>query len=243
MAKMNPITGKMSGKVGGLVFAVNHGISTVREKNAFPFNPKTQKQIEARAKLKLISQIAAVMEPVIAFRRDGIVSPRNLFTRANYPLIEDATISEGAITVVTGLENIDLTGGVIMLPDLAEVTVAGGVASIALGSAANDELQTVTYAMFSVKEGGDAAMIDAKTIEVAGEGRTFPTTMNVPATVIGKVIVYAYGSRFQTERARINYEHYKCDNSELQAMLRVVSTMSESDISLTQTKAAVFTQA
>lgn len=243
MAKINPINGKMSGKVGGLVYAVNHGVATVREKNPFPFNPKTEKQIEARAKLKLLSQIAAVMDPVIGFRRIGAVSPRNLFTRANYPAIADATISGDDITVVTGLENIDLTGGVLMLPDMAAVTVNQGVASIALGDAAPADIDAMVYAMVSVKESGAAAIIEAKTVEDAGDGRTFPTTINVPASVIGKVVVYAYGTKMLTERARTSYEHYKCDNTALQAMLTVVRTLSENDVALTQTKSVVFTTA
>lgn len=243
MAKINPINGKMSGKVGGLVYAVNHGVATVREKNAFPYNPKTNKQVEVRAKLKLLSQISAVLAPVVAFRRIGAVSPRNLFTRANYPAIADATIADGTITVVTGLENLDLTGGVLMLPDMATVTVSQGTASIALGAAAADDIDAVTYAMVSVKDGGVAALIEAKAVETAGTGRTFPTTINVPAGVLGKVIVYAYGSKMLTERARTTYEDYKCDNTELEAMLSVVRTMSENDVALTQTKSAVFTQA
>lgn len=243
MAKINPINGKMSGKVGGLVYAVNHGVSTVREKNPFPYNPKTEKQIEARAKLKLLSQIAAVMAPVLGFRRIGAVSPRNLFTRANYPAVADATVSGNDITVVTGLEGLDLTGGVLMLPDMASVTVSQGVASIALGDAAAEDIDTMVYAMVSVKESGAAALIEAKTVETAGEGRTFPTTINVPASVLGKVVVYAYGSKMLTERARTTYEHYKCNNTALEAMLTVVRTLSENDIALTQTKSAVFTQA
>lgn len=233
----------MSGKVGGLVYAVNHGVATVREKNPFPYNPKSEKQIGARAKLKLLSQISAVMAPVVAFRRIGAVSPRNLFTRANYPNIADATIVDGAVTVVTGLENIDLTGGVLMLPNMATITVAQGVASIALGDAAAADIDAVTYAMFSVKEGGEAALIEARTIDVAGEGRTFPTTINVPASVLGRVIVYAYGSKMLTERARTTYEHYKCENTNLEAMLSVIRKLSENDVALTMTKSASFTQA
>lgn len=243
MAKINPINGKMSGKVGGLVYAVYHGIATVREKNAFPYNPKTDKQVEVRAKLKLLSQIGAVLAPVVAFRRVGAVSPRNLFTRANYPTIADATISDGALTVVTGLESIDLTGGALMLPDMAAVTVAQGVASIALADTAAADINVVTYAMVSVKDGGVAALIEAKTIEVAGEGRTFPTTINVPAGVLGKVIVYAYGSKMLTERARTTYENYKCQNTTLEAMLKAMRSLSENDIALTETKSTSFTQA
>lgn len=243
MAKINPITGKMSGKVGGLVYAVNHGIATVREKNAFPYNPKSEKQVEVRAKLKLLSQISAAMDPVVAFRRQGAVSPRNLFVRANYPVVADATVVDGNMTVVTGLENLDLTGGVAMLPELASITTAGDVASVALAGAAAADIDAVTYGMFGVKEAGVVTLIEAKTVEVAGDGRTFPTTINVPSALIGKVVVYAYGSKMLSERARTTYENYKCSNTELKAMLAVVRTLSENDIALTQTKSGSFTVA
>lgn len=242
MAKINPISGKMSGKIGGLVYSVNHGMATVREKNAFPYNPKTEKQISVRAKLKLMSQLSAAMSDVIAFRRNGVVSPRNAFVTANYPLISDPTIVDNEITVVTGLENIDLTGGLGILPDLAQISVSGGVANVSLDSAATD-LSAVTYAAFYVKESGNATLIDAKVIETAGAGNNFPATIAIPAGVIGKVIVYAYGSKINTERARVSFEHYKCNTDALQAMLSVVRTFSESDVTLTLTKSAVFTQA
>ena len=243
MAKINPISGKMSGKVGGLVYAVTHGIATVREKNAFPYNPKTVKQVEARAKLKLLSQLGASMAPVVAFRRIGAVSPRNLFTRANYNAVNDATVVDGNVTVVTGLEGLDLTGGLLMLPDMAAVTVSQGVASIALSEGAAEGISTVTYGVFSIKENGSAAFIDAKVVETAGTGRTFPTTVDIPASVLGTVVVYAYGAAIRSETARTIYENYKCQVSGVQAMLSVIMMTSEADVALTQTKSAVFTQA
>lgn len=243
MAKINPITGKMSGKVGGLVFSVNRGIATVREKNPSPFNPRSERQVEVRAKLKLLSQLSAVLSPVVAFRRIGAISPRNMFTRTNYAAIADATITDGNISVVTGLENLDLTGGITLLPNMAAITVSQGVASIALNEAAADDIDNVTYGVLNIQEDGRATLIEAKVVETAGTGRTFPTTVTLPHSVQGTMVVYAYGAAIMSENARTIYEDYKCKVTGVQALLNVIRQTSESDVRLTVTRAAVFTQA
>lgn len=84
--KLNGIFGKGSGKMGSAVFAINGGEQIVREHNPRISNPKTQAQIEQRAKFKLLAQIAADLAPALFFKRKGLINARNQFIAANMPL-------------------------------------------------------------------------------------------------------------------------------------------------------------
>lgn len=88
--KLNGIFGKGSGKMGSAVFAINGGEQIVREHNPRISNPKTQAQIEQRAKFKLLLQIAADLSPALFFKKKGLVSARNQFVSANMPICEYA---------------------------------------------------------------------------------------------------------------------------------------------------------
>lgn len=84
--KQYGILGKGSGKLGSAVFAINGGEQIVREYNPKVSNPNTEAQIGQRAKLKLLSQIAADLAQIIFFKKKGLVSARNQFIAANMPL-------------------------------------------------------------------------------------------------------------------------------------------------------------
>lgn len=87
MAKMYGFSGKITGKKGDAVFRVRSGEQIVSQYNPIVSNPKTAKQTDNRSKLKLVSQLSAVMANVIAIRPVGAVSARNLFTKVNYPSV------------------------------------------------------------------------------------------------------------------------------------------------------------
>lgn len=79
--KLQGFVGTGSGKMGASVFAVRNGIQVVRQYQGVVSNPKSVAQVEQRAKLKLTSQVAAALAPVIlGFRSlDAGVSQRNAF--------------------------------------------------------------------------------------------------------------------------------------------------------------------
>lgn len=87
MAKMSGITGKLQGKYGNAVFRVRRGVQVMAQYNPTVENPNTDKQIQARAKWKLVSQLASVFAKIIAIPRDGGKTPRNIFTQVNYSLL------------------------------------------------------------------------------------------------------------------------------------------------------------
>lgn len=76
-----------TGKKGGVITYRVGDTILAREYNPHPADPKTQKQVAQRAKIKLLSQIAAVFRPIIAiFPSDG-KSSRAIFARLNFPKI------------------------------------------------------------------------------------------------------------------------------------------------------------
>ena len=93
MAKIQGLTGKMSGKMGSVVFRVRKGEQIVTQYNPIVKNPNTTAQSTQRVSFKLMSQVAAAMASAIINRpaRQG-QSPRNRFVQQNFPLVEgDAT--------------------------------------------------------------------------------------------------------------------------------------------------------
>lgn len=88
MAKIQGLTGKMSGKMGSVVFRVRQGEQIVTQYNPIVKNPNTQAQSTQRVAFKLMSQLAAVMASAIINRpaRQG-QSARNRFVQQNFPLV------------------------------------------------------------------------------------------------------------------------------------------------------------
>ncbi len=79
--KLQGFVGTGSGKMGASVFAVRNCMQIVRQYQGVVSNPKSIAQIQQRAKLKLTSQVAAALSPVI-FGFRGLeqgVSQRNAF--------------------------------------------------------------------------------------------------------------------------------------------------------------------
>lgn len=110
--KLTGILGKGSGKLGSSVFAISGGEQIVREYNPRVSNPKTDAQVEQRAKFKLLSQLAMVFADYNTFKKDGLVSRRNQFVSANMPAVtysngeakvqlDDLVISKGSRDTVT----------------------------------------------------------------------------------------------------------------------------------------------
>ncbi len=93
MAKIQGLTGKMSGKMGSVVFRVRQGEQIVTQYNPIVKNPNTEAQSTQRVAFKLMSQVTAAMASAIINRpaRQG-QSARNRFVQQNFPLVEgDAT--------------------------------------------------------------------------------------------------------------------------------------------------------
>lgn len=134
MARMQGITGKLSGKMGAAVFRVRDGQQVVTQYNPIVKNPNTTGQKNQRAKFKLIAQLAAIMAPafgtmlVAQSAAKGKATQRNAFTKLNLPLVEITDTPDGDSAVIR-MDKLQLTssfrqfGNMTVAPDSGTLQV------------------------------------------------------------------------------------------------------------------------
>ena len=225
--KLNGFVGKGTGKLGASVFAISGGEQIVRQYNPAVSNPNTDAQIEQRAKLKLMSQLAAVFAPVIAIPKQGLKSSRNLFISKNFGLT-----SYEKDTAKCELEAIQLTNGNIVTPIVRVTRGDNSTFEVRMGADATGQADRVVYASFQVGPTGEMVLFDSKVVEVAGENGTFPTTLNAIPDV---AYVYAFGMKDKNAGATIKYNEYSIITAEDVAALIVGKQLTAADFALTKT--------
>lgn len=235
MAKIYGLFGAMTGKVADAVMVVRNGEQIVRKYQPVVSNPSSPAQVATRAKLKLLSQLSAVMAPVIAIPRQGSVSSRNIFTKVNYPLTSFAN-SEAAIT----LTGVQLTKSAVALSRLFAVRGEGYIeASLATdgvtggGEVASLGYSRVVYTMF-VK--GADQKLRFVTSQVATEAGSHNEWMvRLPSTNL-EVVILAYAVRDNTEAARTTFGNLTAVTAETVATVLTSRTLLESDVTVTETQ-------
>lgn len=228
MAKINPILGKISGKIGALVYATQNGENIVREKAATVFNPNTALQVESRAKLKLMSQLTAVVAPVIAIKKEGNKNGRNLFISLNYG---KCGYSEDAATV--NLNQIQLTKGVASIAEFTANRASGTKIAVSLNEDMSERLDKVIYVCVEKQADGTLNIRDSKVVSAAGQNGDFAAEM---AFTDKAVVVYAYGMKENTDKAKASFGSMNAPTAEQVAKLLASRTISTSDVTLTSTK-------
>lgn len=230
MAKIYGLFGAMTGKLADTVMSVRNGEQLARKYQPIVFNPSTPAQVAQRAKLKLISQLSAVMAPVIAMRKVGPISARNIFTKKNFAA---ATYSDNTASV--NLESVKLTSSVVSLPDLSLVRAASTITASLVTASALD-LSRVCYAAFLKQGDGALRLLAAPVVNASAENITFSTVINLEGSS-DEVVVYAYGIRDNTEVARVVFGNLEAPTATDVARLLTTSVLTESDVTLTETKA------
>lgn len=229
MAKIYGLFGAMSGKVSDVVMSVRNGQQIVRKYQPVVANPKTQNQFTTRARFKLLSQLSAVMAPVVAIPRTGGVSSRNWFTKINFP---NTSFAENIAQIT--LTKVQLTKSVVGFSPISG-SIAGTTLSIGLVAAVTqEELSRVVYSVFRKMEDGTLRFLKSSVVEQPGQGLDWATTIS---NVTPEIVVYAYGIRDNTESARLYFGNLTTLTGENIAKLIVSRTMTEQDITLTETQA------
>lgn len=221
--KLNGFVGKGTGKLGASVFAISGGEQIVRQYNPKVSNPNTDAQVEQRAKLKLMSQLAADLALSIGFQKKGLVSARNQFISAN---IGKCTFEDNKATIDVDL--IELTGGTGVLP----LPNVGQLGALALSAAATADVNAVLYAAYQQGNDGGLTLIEQKIVKEAGENNTFPTTMSLPDA---DYVIYAYGIKNNGKASVIEYMDYDAPLAQQHAVLEVVRAIVVKGGSLTAT--------
>ena len=215
------------GKIENIVVSQMGGVSIARAYQPNVSTPKTDKQIDQRARLKLASQIAAAMSPVIAMAKNGLVSGRNQFISKNMDLI---TASAGTAQMM--FAKIQLTNGSIPLPAVSAAFLANNHFVFELASAPGDSVSRVVYSLFKKTVDGKLQFYKSYVTETPGDDNLY--TMDVDG-LDGEIAVYAYGIKDLSTAAKVKYDNYNIASGEEIAKLVSTRTMSASDYQFTKT--------
>lgn len=217
-----------TGRIGGSVFAIRNGVTIERQYQPQVANPSTSSQVAARARLKLMSQLSEALAPAIAFRREGLVSARNKFTKENY---SKSSYADGAATI--NYKTIDLTGGLLAIP-VVSLQFGSGVLNVSMFEALTG-FDRVVYSAYKVQD-AELRFVGQITAEAGADNR-FATTIPAILTVGDYFVVYAYAVRFNTETARATYEQMVVQGITPNAIVAVLRNLVVTDYTLSETVA------
>lgn len=215
------------GKIENIVVSQMGGVSIARAYQPNVSNPKTEKQVDQRARLKLASQIAAAMSPVIAIPKNGLVSARNAFIKKNMDLI---TALQG--TAQMHFAKIQLTNGSVPLPAVGATFLANNHFVFELASNPGDSVSRIVYSLFKMTANGQLQFYKSYVSETPGEDNLY--TMDVEG-LDGEIAVYAYGIKDMSTAAKVKFDNYNIASGEEVAKLVSTRTMSASDYQFTKT--------
>lgn len=228
MGKVTSLQGKATGKVGSMVYSVNGGQMIAREYQPNVTNPSTQAQVNQRAKLKLISQVAAALAPVIAIPKNGLQSSRNIFVKKNFNL---AYANDGIAQLT--YENLQLTTGNAGLPTLYINRSQVDGLTLNLLEDASKSVSRVVYILYRKTAEQKLQFVQSKIVSEPGDGGYFRTTMPY---LSGDLVAFAYGMKDLNARATAKFSNYSVANGEDIAKLTLNRNINGSDFQFTQTR-------
>lgn len=225
--KINSVLGKMKGKIGNIVVSSVGGEVIGREYNPNVANPNTSAQVNTRSKFKLASQLSAVMAPVIAIKKEGNVSARNLFVKENFPAIR---YSQGVADI--NLNVVQLTKSQRAFAGFnADRSDSTSIAvELNEGSAAN--LSRVVYIAYKKAADGSLILFDSKVCSTAGDEGKFNDVLNYTAD---PVVLYAYGIKDLESGITTKFGNLNAPSAEDVAQLLVSSSENMASVQLTKT--------
>lgn len=230
MAKQTSLFGKISGKLGAVVFATSGGETISREYNPNVSNPSTQAQVDQRARLKLMSQLSASLAPVLAMQKDGLVSARNQFVKKNFAA-SSAIAGAAQITY----ENLQLTNGNAGLPAITATRAQESGVSIELAEDARAAVSRVVYIMYRKTSEQTLQLVQSVVVEAAGANGTFPASMLYTE---GDIVLFAYGMKDLNANATANYGNMQVADAVDVARLVATRKVDSSSYQFTQTRGA-----
>lgn len=202
--KLYGITGFGTGKLGNSVYSVRNGEQIVRQYNPVVANPQTDAQVQSRTILKLMSQLAAILAPVIAIPAEGLKSKRNLFISQNYNL---AYYSNNEAQIA--LDSVQLTKSSIAFPSVDVSRAQATGITCELSSDSHLSFDRVVYVCITKQTDGSMSLFDTKIISEAGQDGTFP---GVLAYTPNAICIYAYGIRANDEATLTRFDNILADS-------------------------------
>lgn len=244
MGKVTSLYGKTTGKIGSIVFSTSGGETIAREYNPHVANPSTQAQVNQRARMKLMSQLSASLAPVIAMTKEGLVSKRNKFVKANF---ENSYASDGVAQI--SYENVQITPGQSGLPRIKWFVYnepEGAKINVSLPENPSASINRVVWCLFEKTDEGKLSFVTSKIVsqrQGESENRFFEATFSAAVdaeagTLTKSYVIYAYGMSDTSESASAKYGNLNVQNATDLARLVATRTITFEDYSFTQTRGA-----
>lgn len=226
MKQISPLS-KGSGKLGSTVFAVNSGVQIAREYQPKVSNPNTEAQQDTRARFKLMSQLSAVMAPVIAIKKDGLKTARNQFQSINFGIVqyenENASIN---------LNQVQLTKSNRSFAGFSADRSSGSAITVKLNASMAATANRVVYIAYEKQADGSLSLMDSKVCSVAGDDGKFTDTLRHTDK---SVVLYAYAIKDTNESMTTKFGNLIAPSAEKVAKLLVSSSENMNAVNLTKT--------
>lgn len=232
--KLYGLGGVGTGKLGNQVFAVKSGLQIVRQYQPIVTNPNTAAQVATRSKLKLMSQVAAVVAPAIAIAPVANKTKRNLFISRNY---SEVTYNEE--TAAIALNKMQLTKGTLAFVGVTAELNSSNKIVASLSEEPTSDIDKVAYCIVRQDVNGGLSFVESKVID-RDSNNAFPFTSQSTAFNGNRYTVLAYGIRVNSERAALKLGQLIAPTAENIASIVASRSLNDSDITLTQTTGASF---
>lgn len=219
---------KGNGKLGNIVVSRVAGETIARDYNPSVANPNTVAQVNQRARLKLASQLAAALAPVIVIPKEGLKTSRNLFIKKN---MEQIIANNGEAQII--YENIQLTNGNAGLPAITATRSAEDGIVVKLTEAADAAVSRVVYIVYKKTSEEQLQYIGSAIQDTPGEDGMFQASF---AFLDGDLIIWAYGMKDVTASAKAQYGNYFVSSGQDIAQLVMSRKIGAGDYQFTQTR-------
>lgn len=230
-----------AGKKAGIVTYRVGDTLLAREYNPHPANPRTEKQVAHRAKIKLLSQIAAVFRPIIAIFPSSGKSSRAIFARLNYP-----KITASGTTAEIDFTSVSLTDSSRPITQVAKdiAFLPSGVRMlVGLPQEPTKDIKRVFYYLFGKQDNGKLVFLDYYLSEIRWSSRNplFFCWANAPFEIDeqGKAtrdyVIYAIGMGDNSEEATDYWQNLDVPNLEFLGQIIKEELITHSDFFFTET--------
>lgn len=200
------------GKKAGLVTYKVGDIMLAREYNPHPANPRTAKQVAHRAKIKLLSQLAAIVRDIIAiFPRSG-KSARAIFLADNWQFVDDHELVAEYVLKFLRLTHSDLS--LVPITYHCNNSEFGYIRWIKMDEEPQQYVNVVFYYLFTRDNQGKIYLLDMHYTDTRGDrpGRQYFRWMcdAIKVDNNGKTLadyyVFGFAMSFITEDAKNAWE-------------------------------------
>lgn len=229
------------GKKDGIVTYQVGDTLLAREYNPHPANPKTERQVQQRAKIKLLSQIAAVFRQIIAIFPSSGKSSRAIFAQLNYPKI--TTLGTTAVIDYTSVSMTDSNRPITQVTKDIAFLQSGVRMLVGLPEEPSKDIKRVFYYIYTKTDNGKLQLLDYYFSEIRWSSRNplyfcwanAPFEIDEQGRATRDYLIYAIGMGDYSQAATDYWNNLDVQNIGLLGQLIAEKLISSNDFYFTQT--------